>query len=141
MTTDRNMHTTNYTETFIEVAPDCPVEQAEIPENKETKTIARMQYEMIGQNPYKFTSDDVIFGIFAERNGIAKPAQKKAREAFFSKGQACLRSSPLCKRYGFGVHHNTEGKIALYPVESAEYKKLVGDPKIKKVKAMRSSRK
>ncbi len=135
------MHTTNYTETLIEIAPDCPVQQAEIPEDKEAKTIARMQYEMIESNPYEFSSDDVIFGIFAARNNIARASQKKARELFFSKGQACLRSSPLCKRYGFGVHHNAKGKIAIYPMESAEYKKLAGDPKVKKVKAMRSARK
>jgi hypothetical protein len=135
------MHTTNYIETLIEVAPDCPVKVAEIPEDKEYKTIARMQYEMISKNPYKYSSDDVIFGLFAARNGTAKADQKKAREIFFAKGQACLRNSPLGKRYGFGVHNDKKGKIALYAMESAEYRKFMSDAKIKKIKAMRSSRK
>ncbi|MCH5598813.1 DUF6157 family protein [Niabella ginsengisoli] len=52
-----------------------------------------------------------------------------------------MRASPLTKRYGFGVHANSEGKIALYGVGSKEYSKLIKDPGIKKVKAMRTSKK
>ena len=135
-------HTTNYFETFIEVADDCPVETAEIPKSKnDAKTVAQQQYELISKSPYKYTSDDLIFQVYATRNELTKVELKSAREAFFSKGQPCLRASPLTKRYGFGVHANSEGKIALYGVESKEYTRFVNDPGIKKVKAMRSSKK
>lgn len=33
----------------------------------------------------------------------------------------CLRASLLPKRFGWGVHYNTEGKISLYGKESPEY--------------------
>lgn len=99
------MKTTNYTDTFIEVAEDCPVELAEIPPRKvDLKTVANLQYDMIKNNPYKFTSDDVIFNIYALKNDVTKKEFNKERERFFSKGQPCLRSSPLAKRYGWGVH-------------------------------------
>lgn len=134
-------HTTNYTNTFIEVAEDCPVSQAQTPPEKKEKTVANLQYEKISKNPYQYSSDDIIFECFAFKNDISESEKQAERDKFFSKGQACLRSSPLAKRYGFGFHHNKEGKVALYAIESEEYQKLLKDPDIAKTKAMRSKRK
>lgn len=136
------VHTTNYENTFIEAAEDCPVKNGEIPPLKgENKTIANIEFEMISKNPYKYSSDDVLFQVFAEKNDITKSDYKNAREAFFSKGQACLRASPLTKRYGWGIHNDENGKIALYGMETPQYEKYLKDKNIKVVKAMRSSRK
>ncbi|OYU82415.1 MAG: hypothetical protein CFE24_15615, partial [Flavobacterium sp. BFFFF2] len=63
-----------------------------------------------------------------------------ARKAFFSKGQACFRASPLTKRYAWGIHSNSEGKIALIAAGTDEYEKLINDPNLKKYKAMKSKR-
>jgi hypothetical protein len=135
------MHTTNYHNTFIAVAEDCPVKAAEIPPQKDEKTVAGLQFEMIIDNPYKYTSDDVIFQVFALRNKISGKASLDAeREKFFSKGQPCFRSSPLTKRYGWGVHSDAKGRIAIYAMESAEYKKLAKDKSLQHVRAMRSKR-
>ena len=135
------MKTTNYRNTFILIAEDCPVSKSEIPQKKSGKdTVASIQYEMIKKQPYKYTSDEVIFNVFIKKNGIDKKDEKSEREKFFAKNQACLRSSPLGKRYGWGIHHNNEEKIAIYPVESSEYKKLSMDKVITKLKAMRSKR-
>ncbi len=125
------MHTTNYRNTFIEVADDCPLQSAEIPPLKgDAKTIANIQFEMIAQNPYRFTSDEVIFKGFVLKNNISSNLEQE-RELFFSKGQACLRASPLTKRYGWGIHHNEAGKVALYPMESDEYEGFVQDDGVK----------
>lgn len=133
------MKTTNYYNTFIEVAEDCPAEKAEVPPLRgDKKTIARMQYEMLSEHPYTFTSDDVIFRIHTEKNDL--PQSQEEREMFFSKGRACLRSSPLGKRYGWGVHSNNEGKVAIYRVESDEYHKFADDPGLEHTQAMRSKR-
>lgn len=135
------MHTTNYYDTFIEVAEDCPVTAAEIPPQKgDSKTIASLQFDMLIDHPYHFTSDDVVFGVYAAKNYISKTDEAEEREKFFSKGQPCLRSSPLTKRYGWGIHSNAEGKVALYPLESAEYKIFASDKNLKHVKAMRSKK-
>ncbi len=136
------MHTTNYFNTLIEIAEDCPVTSGEIPPVKGDKiSIANMQYDMLINHPYEFTSDDVIYSIFAKRNDISDTEWEEQRNVFFSKGQPCLRSSPLTKRYGWGVHSNEEGKIAIYAVDSEAYKKLTEDSAVLKTKAMRSSRK
>lgn len=135
------MKTTNYYNTFIEVAEDCPVDFAEIPPDKKVKSAVRTQYEMIANHPYEFTSDDVLFSIFAEKNAITQSQKIEKREQYFSKGRACLRASALGKRYGWGIHYNDEGKMAVYGMDSHEYEKLVANPDLDHVKAMRSSRK
>ncbi|WP_228440943.1 DUF6157 family protein [Chryseobacterium phosphatilyticum] len=138
---DMTQHTTNYTNTFIEVAEDCPVTQAKIPPEKKEKTLASLQYEKISKHPYAYSSDDIIFECYAIKNDISENEKEKEREKFFSRGQACLRSSPLTKRYGFGIYHNPEGKVGLVPVESEDYQKFLKDHSVKKTKAMRSKRK
>ena len=135
------MKTTNYQNTFIEVAEDSPAKQAEIPPQKrEDKTVANLQFDMIMDAPYQYTSDDVLFQVHALRNHINGKDLVYEREKFFSKGQACFRASPLTKRYGWGVHNDAGGKIALYAMESDEYKKLAQDASLKHVKAMKSKR-
>ncbi|MBP9115702.1 MAG: hypothetical protein KBF89_05090 [Acidimicrobiia bacterium] len=126
------MHSTNYFDTFIEVAQDCPAEIGQEPPVKDPKTVAQITYEMLIDNDYKYTSDDVLYNVGGKRKGIS-------RKDFFSKGQACFRASPLTKRYGWGVHSDSEGKIAIYPVESKEYKKLAGDENLTHLRAMRSN--
>ncbi len=134
------MKSTNYYNTFIAVAEDCPAFLAVIPQLKgDNRTIALQQYELIAKNPYKYTQDDVLFMVYAERQGIDMD-DTAAREAFFSKGQACLRASPLGKRYGWGVHCDGQGKLALYAVESADYSRLARDKKLKQTKAMQTKR-
>ncbi len=134
-------HTTNYTHTFIEIAPDSTATRGEIPPAKgEQKSVAQMQFEMISRNPYKFDSDDVFFQVFADRQDLTEQEYPAAREQFFSKGQPCFRASPLTKRYGWGIHSDEEGKIALYGCETPEYEKFATNPSLKVVKAMKSAR-
>lgn len=135
------VHTTNYTDTFIQIADDSPAVSGEVPPGKgDKKTAASLQYTMLHKHPYRYTSDDVLFAVYATKNDLTQTELSKAREQFFSKGQPCLRASPLTKRYGWGVHCNAEGKIALIGAETQEYKKLSADKKLTVVKAMRSAK-
>lgn len=134
------IHTTNYYNTFIEVAEDTKTAAGTQPPSKAKKTVAEMQYDLIANHPYRYTSDDVLFLVYAERNDVMESEHDQARAQFFSKGQACLRASPLTKTYGFGIHSDSDGKVALYGMETAAYEKFLADSETKKVKAMRSSR-
>ncbi len=135
------MKTTNYFDTFIEVAEDCPVTQGEVPPLKgDKKTVANLQFEMLFDQPYKYTSDDVFFAVHAIRKDLTASEFEQARAQFFSKGQPCFRASPLTKRYGWGVHSDAEGRVALYGVGSDAYNKWLMNPEVEKVKAMRSRR-
>ena len=128
------IYSTNYINTFIEAAEDCPVTAAQIPPDKEPRTAARIAYDMLIDNPYKYTSDDVLFESNGARRGMS-------RDDFFSKGQPCFRSSALTKRYGWGIHSNADSRIAVYAVESDEYKHLAKDESLAHIKAVRSSKK
>ena len=135
------VHSTNYYNTFIEIAEDCPTKTAEIPPLKgKSRSIANMQFDLIYNNPYKYTSDDVLFQVYAEKNDLDLEDLESDRAQFFSKGQACFRASPLAKRYGWGIHSDEEGKIAIFGCETSQYQSLRQDPNLKVLKAMRSAR-
>ncbi len=74
--------------------------------------------------------------------GDPPEAERAALRAhFFAKSQACLRASPLPKSYGWGLHFDGEGRVALCPMESEAYRRLVaGADGVKVLKAMRSRR-
>ena len=131
-------HSTNYFETLILIAPDCPVGEGTVP--PKPGTVAALQYEKLMAAPYSRTSDDLLFEVFAERSGIPEAGLAEARAAFFSKGQPCLRSSPLVKTYGWGVHHDSAGRIALFGAETAQYRDLAEREGVTKVAGMRSQR-
>lgn len=140
---DKNkLHTTNYSNTFIEVADDCPATLGEIPPlNEKSKSIAGLQYELLQLNPYKFTSDDILCQVYAIKNDLTEAELEDKRKLFYSKGQPCFRSSPLTKRYGWGIHSDKNGKAAMFAIETEEYQEFLTDKTIKTVKAMRSTKK
>ncbi|MBX3069086.1 MAG: hypothetical protein KF883_01160 [Thermomicrobiales bacterium] len=116
------MHTTNYFDAFIAVAADSTATApTEPPYKEESPSIAWRTWRMIAAAPYAHTSDDVIFGVWADRRDIPAADREAARAEFFSKGQACLRASDLGKRYGWGVHSDAEGRVALVGVGTPEY--------------------
>ena len=134
------MHSTNYTNAFIEVADDCKTTVGKVPPEKDEKTIARMHYEMIQAHPYQYTSDEVVFATYAAKNRIAPSNLEPKKAEFFSKGQPCLRSSPLGKSYGWGIHYDSDSKMAIYAQESVEYARLKDDGTLKHLKAMKSAK-
>jgi Family of unknown function (DUF6157) len=139
------LHTTTYRDTFIQASEDCPAQTGTAPPLRAGKpTVAGLQYAMMIEEPYAYTSDEVIFTTSAAGRALAATASKKQRQdavdAFYSKGQACMRASALGKQFGWGVHADAEGRIAIYAIESARYRQLAKDPHIKQLRAMRSKR-
>ena len=130
------MTSTNYTRAFISASPDSAAIRGEEP--RKAESVAGMQYALLRGEPYRFTSDDLLFEIHARRNDISETDRAQEREAFFAKPQACLRASPLVKQYGWGLHHDENGMVAAYGVETDEYRGLVSRPDIKVVAGMRS---
>lgn len=122
--------TTNYRDAFIEASPS--VSASRVPEKPDS--VAHLQYRLIAERPYQLTSDDVIFGAYAERNQIPVTELAAAREVFFSKPQSCLRASPLVKTHGWGIHHDGEGRVALVAQGDKRYAALSNDPDIAVIK-------
>lgn len=133
------MHTTNYLNTLITVSPDTKAVMATAPPTGKA-SVAELQFAMIHGHDYELTSDDVIFGVFADRKGIPVEDRAAARDQFFSKGQPCFRTSPLAKTYGWGIHADGEGRVALVAMESTRYQELMNDEGTDKRTAMKTSR-
>lgn len=133
------MDRVDYVNTFIAVAPDnravrgmappargrAPVDGLADEPSDRIPTVASLTYELINGRPYELTSGDVIFTVMALRRGIKDADRAAARAEFYVTPRACLRSSDLGKRYGWGIHADADGRLALYGVESHEYGRLL----------------
>lgn len=113
-------------EELIEVAVDCPVKRSEIPPDiGYKKTIARIGYEVLIANPYKFS----------EREFFKEVHEVRRRRTDLKLDSYNIKRSALVKILGWGIHRDKNGKLALIPMESADYKKL--QETIKRTKSYR----
>lgn len=134
------MTTTNYTNTLIEPAEDCKASTSTVPAERSGKpTVATMQYAMLAGHPYEYDSDDVLFAVHAARKG--EPQTEETRASFFATGQPCFRASPLTKQFGWCIHSDARGRIALVESGSADHERLVAEVSVKKIRALRNARK
>jgi len=103
----------HYYDTLIAVADDCPVDGAVVPALRGgKKTVAVIQFDMISGAPGGFTQEDVLFETWLRRQESDAPSaseRAELRARFFSRSQACLRASPLPKKYGWGLLFDAAG--------------------------------
>lgn len=137
----------NYYNTFITVAPDCPAETGIIPpDKKDGRMKPSLEYELAAGQPYGYTQEELLFEVYVRHKQIAEDELAERRpelwDEFFGKSQACLRASMLPKKYGWGIHFDAEGKMALIPKESEAYQRYLENEsgELKVVAAMRSSK-
>lgn len=137
----------NYYDTFITIAADCPATTGTVPsDKKDGKTKAGIEFQLVFEHPYEYTQEDLLYEVHIRHKGI--PQEELAakgtqiRDEFFQKPMACLRASMLPKKFGWGIHFNKEGKMALVPMESGLYQQFVGGGQgdVKLLPAMRNSR-
>lgn len=74
------------------------------------------------------------------KNQINSDQLDDFREHFFQKPKACFRASALVKKYGWGIHYDDEGKLAIYDVNSEGYEQFLNSDKTTLLKGMRSKR-
>lgn len=130
---------------FIQIAPDCPLQTAIVPEDKGgKKSIAAIEYQLLSDRPYGYTLEELKFAVHTIHKQIPfaelEAHRQQLWQAFFTKPCACMRASPLTKKYGWGAHYDEHGKIAIHAVESQAYRDFVEAENIKKYFAMRSKR-
>lgn len=137
----------SYTNTFIRVSPDCPAATGIVPvTTKANKPVHVIQYELLTKHPYKFDYPALLLETHLRHKGISpeefEEREQEIRDELFSKKHACLRASALPKKYGWGVHYDENGKIAIYAMDSREYKDFTesSDGSIQVLNGMRSRR-
>ncbi len=135
----------NYFNTFIAAAEDTKATAGVIPKpGKKGPSVAEVQYELLAERPFGRTQEDVLFLTWLRRNhdeaALAEDEIAELRRQFYSKGQPCLRASPLTKTHGWGVLFDSEGKAALVSMDSPDYAENAARTDLKQLKAMRSKR-
>ena len=141
------MELVDYVSTFICVAPDSAAVSGVPPRTDGgPPTVASAMYDMLSSAPpYTYRSSDVIFTVWADRNAVPADVRPEVWPTFFSGPHTCLRSSDLGQRYGWGIHANADGRLAVYAVGTPEYAALSagftrdGSP-VKVTRALRSGR-
>ena len=131
------MHTTNYRNTLILPSEDCKA-QNKVPTKPES--VAGHQFSTLDDQPYGLTSDDLLVDMTAKRRGVPKDEHHDLRAEIFSKGQPCLRASPLVKTHGWAVHHDDKAGVAVVAIGSDEYTALMADDNVTKLRGMRNKR-
>lgn len=137
----------NYYDTFIKVSADCPAESGLVPPDKKSgKTKPGIEFELVESSPYAYTQEELLYETYIRHKGISEEELQargtQMRDEFFQRSMPCLRASMLPKKYGWGIHFNSEGKLALVPVESEEYQRFVegANGSVKVLAAMRNSK-
>lgn len=133
-----------YAATFIAVAEDCPAAMGQVPPvSPNGPSVAAVQYEVLHDQPYQLTQEDVLFEAEVQRrwtpNELA-PRRDELREAFSEHRRQCLRASPLVQRYGWGLHFDEDGRIALVARESQAYADFAAGQGVTVLSALRSRR-
>ena len=126
---------TGYQGTLITVAGDCPADHGLVP----TSGVAAFQYALLARHPHELTQAEVLFRT-AHRDITPDDLTHADWDTFFAQPRACLRASPLPKKYGWGLHFDDQGRVALVDMAAAEYRRLKADPHTKVVPALRSAR-
>jgi hypothetical protein len=129
------------TDTFVTVSDDTKATHSKIPpERPDAPTLARLQYDLLTAAPYSYNLMDFLFEIHCRKQQLTEDERQEIREAFYSRGHPCMRASPLTKTYGFGAHYDSDGRIAIFPMESETYGTLARRADITVEKAMRNRR-
>jgi hypothetical protein len=133
---------------FVRLSSDSPVTRSVVPGLYAGKpTVQLIQYELLTKSPYRFTLEELIFQTHVRKAGLsvaeAKARRQKIWPVLFARPHACMRASALPKKYGWGVHYDAKGRIALHAAESPEYRAFVAGRHdgVKVEYAMRSSKK
>ena len=128
ITTSRKHRPRMQQEELIEVAEDYQVKYAQEPPNGNPKTIPRIEYELLIANPYKFTERELFYEVHVVHRN--RPHLKI--------DSYNIKRSLLVQSFGWGLHRNSEGKLALVALECDRYKELQGS--IKRTKSYRKNK-
>ena len=131
------MHSTNYVNTLILPSEDCRADRACAP--TKLGSIAMLQFEVLGADD-ALTSDDILLHVTCQRREIPREEWELLRSEIFSKGQPCLRTSPLVKTFGWALFHDAKSIVSLIDPDSENFTALMDDDDVTKVNGMRSRR-
>ena len=104
---------------FITLAPDCPVAAGHVPVRP--TSIAGLEHSLLIGDPYHYTAEELFLAVQRRHKNVSD-AELGAFKAFLaSKPRPCMRLSMLPKRWGWGIHFDARGRMAIFGTETQEY--------------------
>lgn len=94
--------------------------------NRKNETVKEVVYRVLKENPYKFKQYELFYEVHINQLKKTKVLKLETYK---------LQRSELCSSLGWGFHGDEHGRIAIFPVESKEYKALFNDSTIRKMNA------
>lgn len=112
----------SYTNAFITLAPDCPIAVGQVP--RQAMSIAGLEHALLFRSPYRYTAPDLIFEVQRRHKNVRDAELSAFRVWLLAKPQPCMRLSMLPKRWGWGIHFDELGRMAIYGAETSDYRRF-----------------
>ena len=120
----------NDSEVLFTIAEKCPAKNGIVPiTNRKEKTVTMHYHDLLMESPYCFTYQQARKEVHENRRG----------KTDLKLNSYDMRRSELCKIWGWGVHADRNGKLALVGCETDEYQRLLKDSSVRKIKALNPS--
>ena len=115
---------------LITTSENCPASSGIAPTtNRKEKTVTMHYHDLFMESPYCFTYEQAKKEVHENRRG----------KTDLKLNSYDMRRSELCKIWGWGVHADRNGKLALVGCETDEYQRLLKDSSVRKIKALNPS--
>lgn len=116
-------------EKLITKSPDSKIKRAIHPANKRAhQTITQIYFEELIRNPYGFTEEELRHRVHVE---LRKRRDLKLKSY-------SIKRSELLKKYGWGLHVDSAGRLALVGCDGKRYKELTRNPRVLKISGYRT---
>jgi Family of unknown function (DUF6157) len=103
-------------------------------------SIAGLEHALLIEAPYQYTCEELILNVHRYHKSIDDTELDAFKSFLFAKSHPCMRLSMLTKRWGWGVHYNELGRLAIYVAETQEYHHLSTRSGLRVLAASPSSR-
>jgi len=90
-------------------------------------TVTTTLFDVLINHPYQYKQSEVFYEVHITR--LKKDPNSLKMESYK------LQRSELCSLWGWGIHGDSKGRLALIPVESKKYVELVTNGSVKKKNA------
>jgi hypothetical protein len=85
-------------------------------------SIAGLEHALLLGFPYRYTAPDLIVDVQRRHKNVHDAKLPAFRAWLLAKPQPCMRLSMLPKRWGWGIHFDELGRMAIDGAETSDYR-------------------
>lgn len=85
-------------------------------------SIAGLEHALLSAHPYCYTPPNLMLEVQRRHKQVRAADLPSFRAWLHAKPQPCMRLSMLPKRWGWGIHFDELGCMAIYGAETSDYR-------------------